>query len=101
ADPTQTKPVADQLAAILAPKLTSTTSAKLVTAMTGKGRFAVLAHQVTPQTWNAIEADIKTRNADIAEQNKGKAKEQQAPLLAGLYTEDDPIRSHPNGSVAA
>lgn len=49
ADPTQTKPVADQLAAILAPKLTSTTSAKLIAAMTGKGRFAVLAHQVTPR----------------------------------------------------
>ena len=74
ADPTQTKPVADQLAAILAPKLTSTTSAKLIAAMTGKGRFAVLAHQVTPQTWNAIEAEIKTRNAGHrrAEQGQGQ-----------------------------
>jgi len=101
ADPAQTKPVAQQLAAILAPKLTSTTSAKLVAAMSGKGHFAYLAHQVSPQAWNAIEAEIKTRNADVTEQNKGKAQDQEAPLLAGLYTEDDPIRNHPNGSVAA
>ena len=36
ADPTQTQPVAQQFTAILAPKLTSTTSAKLLAAMTGK-----------------------------------------------------------------
>ncbi|HET6988019.1 MAG TPA: penicillin-binding transpeptidase domain-containing protein [Kribbella sp.] len=101
ADPTQTKPVAEQLAAILGPKLTGTTSAKLIAAMTGEGRFAYLAHKVSPEVWNDIQAELKTRNAEITEQNKGKPQNQQAPLLAGLYTEDDPIRSHPNGSVAA
>ena len=69
--------------------------------MTGTGRFAYLAHQVSPQTWTASRPRSRPGTPDIAEQNKGKAKEQQAPLLAGLYTEDDPIRSHPNGSVAA
>ncbi|MFI5692798.1 penicillin-binding transpeptidase domain-containing protein [Kribbella sp. NPDC051586] len=101
ADPTQTKPVAQQLASILAPKLTGTTYAKLVAAMTGKGRFAYLAHQVPPTTWSAIQGEIKTVNATITQQNKGKPQDQQSPLLAGLYTEDDPIRSHPNGSIAA
>ncbi|MFG1812850.1 peptidoglycan D,D-transpeptidase FtsI family protein [Kribbella sp. NPDC049174] len=101
ADPTQTKPVADQLAAILAPKLTSTTSAKLLAAMTGKGRYARLARQVSPQTWNDIEAELKAKNAQIAQQNKGRPHDQQAPLLAGIYTEEDPIRSHPNGTIAA
>jgi cell division protein FtsI (penicillin-binding protein 3) len=101
ADPTQTAKVATQLAAILAPKLTSTTYAKLVTAMTGKGRFAYLARQVGPQTWNDIEADLKAKNADITQQNQGKPEDQRAPLLAGIYTEDDPVRSHPYGTVAA
>ncbi|GAA2790782.1 cell division protein FtsI [Kribbella solani] len=101
ADPSQTKPVAQQLAAILAPKLTGTTSAKLIAAMTGKGRFTYLARQVTPPVWSEIQAEIKTQNAAITKQNKGKPQEQQAPLLIGLYTEQDPIRSHPIGSVAA
>jgi cell division protein FtsI (penicillin-binding protein 3) len=101
ADPTQTKPVAHQLAAILAAKIPATTVAGLVTQLTGKGRYTVLAHQVPPTTWTAIQAEIKAANATIADQNKGKPKEQEAPLLAGLYTEDDPVRSHPNGTVAA
>ncbi|WP_350277032.1 penicillin-binding transpeptidase domain-containing protein [Kribbella sp. HUAS MG21] len=101
ADPKQTKPVAQQLAAILAPKLTGTTTAKLVAAMSGTGRFEYLARRVSPTVWSEIQAEIKARNAKIAEQNKGKPKEQQAPMLVGLYTEQDPIRSHPNGSIAA
>jgi cell division protein FtsI (penicillin-binding protein 3) len=101
ADPQQTRPVAQQLAAILAPKLPGTTAATLVAAMSGTGRFTYLARQVSPTVWTAIQAEIKAANAPIAEQNKGKPKEQQAPLLAGLYTEEDPIRSHPNGSIAA
>ncbi|MET9272741.1 penicillin-binding protein 2 [Kribbella sp. NPDC003557] len=101
ADPQQTKPVAQQLAAILAPKLPGTTAAKLVTELSGTGRYTLLAHQVSPTVWSAIQAEIKAANVPIAEQNKGKPKEQQAPLLAGLYTEEDPIRSHPNSSIAA
>ncbi|TDX02663.1 penicillin-binding protein 2 [Kribbella sp. VKM Ac-2566] len=101
ADPQQTKPVAQQLAAILAPKLPGTTTAKLVAAMSGTGRFTYLARQVSPTVWSTIQAEIKAANVPIAEQNKGKPKEQQAPMLAGLYTEEDPIRSHPNGSIAA
>ncbi len=101
ADPQQTKPVAQQLAAILAPKLTGTTTAKLVAAMSGTGRFTYLARQVSPTIWTTIQAEIKAANVPIAEQNKGKPTEQQAPMLAGLYTEQDPIRSHPNGSIAA
>ncbi|MEU4197528.1 penicillin-binding transpeptidase domain-containing protein [Kribbella sp. NPDC026611] len=101
ADPSQTKPVAQQLAAIIAAKVPGTTTSKLVTDLTGKGRFTRLARQVPPTTWTAIQAEIKAANATIAAQNKGKPKEQQAPLLAGLYTEEDPVRSHPNGSVAS
>jgi cell division protein FtsI (penicillin-binding protein 3) len=101
ADPTQTKPVAQQLASILAAKVPGTTYAKLVAAMTGKGRYAVLAHHVPPTTWTTIQDQIKATNATITQQNKGKPEDQAAPLLAGLYTEDDPIRSHPNGSIAA
>jgi cell division protein FtsI (penicillin-binding protein 3) len=101
ADPKQTKPVAHQLAAILAPKLPGTTTATLVAAMSGPGRFERLARQVSPTVWSTIQAEIKAANVTVAEQNKGKPKEQQAPLLAGLYTEEDPIRSHPNGSIAA
>ena len=59
-----------------------------------QGRYARLARQVSPQTWNDIEAELKAKNAQIAQQNKGKPHDQQAPLLAGIYTEDDPIRSH-------
>ncbi|MFF0340667.1 peptidoglycan D,D-transpeptidase FtsI family protein [Kribbella sp. NPDC004875] len=101
ADPKQTKPVAQQLAAILAPKLPGSTTAKLVAAMSGTGRFAYVARRVSPTTWTAIQNEMKAANVPIAEQNKGKPKEQQAPLLTGLYTEEDPIRSHPNGSIAA
>ncbi|GAA1614033.1 cell division protein FtsI [Kribbella karoonensis] len=101
ADPQQTKPVAQQLAAILAPKLPGTTTAKLIAAMSGPGRFAYLAHQVSPTTWSAIQAEIKAANVPITKQNKGKPVEQQAKLLGGLYTEEEPIRSHPNGTIAA
>jgi cell division protein FtsI (penicillin-binding protein 3) len=93
ADPSQTSKVASELAAILSPKLSGTSYDKLVQAMTKKGRFTYLAHQVSPQVWNQIAAAIK-------DQNKDRAKAKQ-PLLAGLYTEADPIRSHPNGTIAA
>ena len=92
ADPSQTSKVADELAAVLAPKLTCTTYDKLVAAMTKKGRFVYLARQVSPETWNQIEAELK-------EKNKVRSKADQP--LAGLYTEADPIRSHPNGTIAA
>ncbi|MFC9692580.1 peptidoglycan D,D-transpeptidase FtsI family protein [Kribbella sp. NPDC056951] len=102
ADPSQTKPVASQLVSILAPKLAGTTTpAELLTALTGKGRYVRLAKEVPPQTWNEIQAEVKAANKVIAQQNKGKPKEQKAPALIGLYTEADPIRSHPNGSIAA
>jgi len=93
ADPSQTSKVAPELAAVLAPRLSGTTYDKLVAAMTKKGRFVYLARQVSPQTWNQIEAELKA-------QNKTRSEADQ-PLLAGLYTEDDPIRSHPNGTIAA
>ncbi|MFG1908030.1 peptidoglycan D,D-transpeptidase FtsI family protein [Kribbella sp. NPDC048928] len=101
ADPQQTKPVAQQLAAILAAKVPGTKTADLVKAMSGPGRYVRLARHVSPTVWSSIQAELKAANVPIAEQNKGKVKEQQAPLLAGLYTESDPIRSHPNGSIAA
>ncbi|MFD7156914.1 peptidoglycan D,D-transpeptidase FtsI family protein [Kribbella sp. NPDC059898] len=101
ADPQQTKPVAQQLAAILAPKLPGTTAAKLIAALSGPGRFAYLAHQVSPTTWSAIQAEIKAANVPITKQNKGKPLTEQAKLLGGLYTEQEPIRSHPNGTIAA
>ncbi|MGZ0146657.1 peptidoglycan D,D-transpeptidase FtsI family protein [Kribbella sp. WER1] len=101
ADPQQTKPVASQLAAILAPKLPGTTVAGLVKSLSGTGRFAYVAHQVSPTTWSAIQAEIKAANVPITKANKGKPQEQQAKVLGGLYTQEEPIRSHPNGSIAA
>ncbi|GAA1683286.1 cell division protein FtsI [Kribbella yunnanensis] len=102
ADPSQTKPVAQQFVSILAPKLVGkVTPADLLAKLTGKGRYVELAEEVSPQTWNEIQAEVKAANKVIAQQNKGKPKEQKAPALVGIYTEADPIRSHPNGSIAA
>lgn len=94
ADPSQTKAVAADLAALLAPKLPGTSYDKLVTAMTRpKSRFQYLARKVSAQVWNQISAELKSRNKD----RKAAGK----PLLAGIYTESEPIRSHPNGTLAA
>ncbi|WP_343968509.1 MULTISPECIES: penicillin-binding protein 2 [Kribbella] len=101
ADPTQTAPVAAQLASLLTSKIPGTTYAKFYADLTLKKRYVLLAHQVSPQTWNQISAEIKKQNAAINEQNKGKPAEAKAPLLVGLFTESDPIRSHPLGSVGA
>lgn len=101
ADPTQTAPVATQLATILTSKIPGTPYAKFYADLTLKKRYVQLAHQVSPQTWDQIEAEIKKQNVVIAAQNKGKTKDAKAPLLAGLFTESDPIRNHPLGTVAA
>jgi len=101
ADPSQTTVVAPQLATLLAGKIPGTSYSEFLADLTRKGRYVLLAHQVSPQTWNQIEAELKARNLEIIEQNKGLPKDQKAPLLAGLYTESDPIRSHPNGTIAA
>ncbi|TCN43004.1 cell division protein FtsI (penicillin-binding protein 3) [Kribbella orskensis] len=101
ADPTQTTAVAPQLATLLAGRIAGTSYPELLADLTRKGRYVLLAHQVSPQTWNQIEAELKARNVKINEANKGLPKEQEAPLLAGLYTESDPVRSHPNGTIAA
>jgi len=102
ADPTQTAPVATQLATILASKIPGTPYAKFYADLTlKKKRYVQLAHQVSPQTWTQIEAEIKRQNVAIVAQNKGKTKDTKAPMLAGLFTESDPIRNHPLGTVAA
>jgi cell division protein FtsI (penicillin-binding protein 3) len=94
ADPSQTKAVATDLAALLAPRLPGTSYDKLVTAMTRpKSRFQYLARKVSAQVWNQISAELKSRNEDRRAAGK--------PLLAGIYTESEPIRSHPNGTLAA
>ena len=69
--------------------------------MTGKGRFAVSRTRSARRPGTRSRPRSRPATPTIAEQNKGKPQEQEAPLLAGLYTEDDPIRSHPNGSIAA
>lgn len=102
ADPKQTKPVAAQLVSILAPKLTGITTAdKLLAQLSGTGRYVKLAGEVSPETWNEIQAEMKAGNKVLAQQNKGKPDSLKAPALLGIYTEADPIRSHPNGSIAA
>jgi cell division protein FtsI (penicillin-binding protein 3) len=101
ADPTQTSKVAPQLATILAAKVPGTKYDKLLADLTRKGRYVLLAHQVSPQTWNQIEAELKAQNATITAQNQTLPQDAKAPLLVGLYTESDPIRSHPNGTIAA
>ncbi|WBQ02594.1 peptidoglycan D,D-transpeptidase FtsI family protein [Kribbella sp. CA-293567] len=101
ADPTQTAPVAAQLATVLATHIPTTPYAKFYADLTLKKRYVKLAHQVSPQAWNAIEAEIKLKNKAISAANKGKPKDAQAPRLIGLFTESDPIRNHPLGTVAA
>ena len=101
ADPTLTKKVAPELATLLAAKIPGTKYDKLLTDLTRKGRYVLLANQVSPQTWNQITAEIKERNKITSEQNKRRANDAKLPLLTGLYTEADPIRSHPNGTIAA
>ncbi|MFI5731470.1 peptidoglycan D,D-transpeptidase FtsI family protein [Kribbella sp. NPDC051587] len=102
ADPSQTKPVAPQLVSILAPKLAGIiTPAELLVRLTKKGRYVQLAERVAPQTWNEIQAEVKAANKVIAQQNKGKPTLEKAPALLGLYTEADPTRNHPNGTIAA
>ncbi len=84
ADPKQTAPVAQQLAAILSSRITSPAYDQIVTKLlTPNSRFERIARKVSPQAWNQIKADMKDRG------------------LAGLYTQPDPIRSHPSGDVAA
>ncbi len=101
ADPTLTKKVAPQLATLLAAKVPGTKYEKLLTDLTRKGRYVLLAHQVSPQTWTQITTELKARNKITSDQNKGRLKDDQLPLLTGLYTEADPVRSHPNGTIAA
>jgi cell division protein FtsI (penicillin-binding protein 3) len=101
ADPTQTAPVASQLATILTASIPNVSYAKFYADLTLKKRYVQLAHQISPQAWNAIEAEIKAQNLAIAKANKGKPKETWAPRLIGLYTESEPIRNHPLGTVAA
>jgi cell division protein FtsI (penicillin-binding protein 3) len=94
ADPSQTAEVAPQLAALLAPRLPDTTYDKLLAALTRpKSRFQYLARQVSPPVWNQINEELK-------EKNKERKKADQPPLV-GIYTEADPVRNHPNGSIAA
>lgn len=84
ADPKQTAPVAQQLATILAAHLPSLTYDTIVTKLlTPKSRFEVIARKVGPRVWDRIKNDVKTQK------------------LGGLYTQPDPVRSHPNGDVAA
>lgn len=93
ADPSQTAKDAAELARLLAPRLPATSYEKLVAAMSRKGRFVFLARQVRPQVWSQITADLKQRNKD--------RKSAGLKPLSGLYTDSDPIRSHPNGTIAA
>jgi cell division protein FtsI (penicillin-binding protein 3) len=84
ADPKQTAPVAQQLATILSSRMTSPTYDDMVTKLlTPNSRFERVARKVSPQVWSQIKAEMKDRG------------------LVGLYTQPDPVRSHPNGDVAA
>ena len=102
ADPTQTEPVAQQLASILAPKLPVRRTAKLLADADRQGPLRAARAPGQP-------ADLERRSRPSSRpatprstrQNQGLAEGAEAPLLAGLYTEADPIRSHPNGTIAA
>ena len=101
ADPTQTQPVAQQLAAILAPKLTSTTSAKLLAAMTGKTALRAAGPPGQP-------ADLERhRGRAEGEERPDRAAEQgQAARPAGAAAGRDlhrgrPDPQPPNGTIAA
>jgi cell division protein FtsI (penicillin-binding protein 3) len=93
ADPSQTAKDATELARLLTPRLPSTTYDKLLALLSRKGRFVYLAEKVSPQVWTQISADLKERNKD--------RKSAGLRPLRGLYTEADPIRSYPNGTIAA
>lgn len=84
ADPSQTSANAQRIAAILAPMLPGTTYDKIVTAlMRPNSRYVKIAGKVRPQVWEQIKAGLKKQS------------------LGGIYTEADPVRSYPNGAIAA
>ncbi len=84
ADPKLAKPYAQQLAQLLAAKLPTLTYDEIVTdLMRPDTRFVVIAHKVGPRVWEQIKSEMKAQH------------------LSGLYTMPDPVRSHPNGDVAA
>jgi cell division protein FtsI (penicillin-binding protein 3) len=84
ADPKLTTPHAQQLATLVTSKLPSLTYDAVVTElMKPDTRFVILAHKVSPRIWEQIKAGMKEQD------------------LTGLYTMPDPVRSHPNGDIAA
>jgi cell division protein FtsI (penicillin-binding protein 3) len=84
ADPSQTSKDAPQLAAILAGKLPSTSYDELLEALTKPdSKYQTLARRVSPKVWNEIRTELKDKK------------------LGGIYTDEDPVRSHPNGTIAA
>jgi cell division protein FtsI (penicillin-binding protein 3) len=83
ADPKLTAPIAQPLAKLLAAKLPALTYDKIVTQLVQPSRFEYVARKVSPRVWDQIKDEMK------------------AQRLVGLYTQPDPVRSHPNGDVAA
>jgi len=83
ADPKLTAPVAQRLARLLAAKLPALTYDEIITQLVQPTRFEYVARKVSPRVWEQIKAEMKQQR------------------LAGLYTQADPVRSHPNGDVAA
>jgi cell division protein FtsI (penicillin-binding protein 3) len=84
ADPSQTAPDARRIATLLASRLPGATYDKIVTAlMQPDSRYEKIAGKVKREVWEQIKADLKKEG------------------LGGIYSEADPVRSYPNGAVAA
>lgn len=84
ADPKQTSPVASRLTTLLTDEIPGIGyEATIARLQKPNSRFERIARKVSPQTWNRIKAAMKEAG------------------LVGLYTQPDPVRSHPNGDVAS
>ncbi|ARQ71252.1 peptidoglycan D,D-transpeptidase FtsI family protein [Streptomyces marincola] len=84
----------EQAAALLAPIL-GRDAAELTALLDDPGsRYALLARQQTPQTWRQIQ-DVRGNLAEQAAKGTGHQ------VLSGIFAEENPRRTYPNGDLAA
>lgn len=84
ADPSQTRKKARDIATILHRKLPGSSYSDLLKGLVKpNSKFQYLARRVTPKVWKSIKDELTEKK------------------LVGLYTVADPVRTHPNGTIAA
>lgn len=82
-------------AAFVAPYLSLPVS-ELQPLLTGVKRYQIIAKQVTPDIWNALNAALKGYNDQIVKEPGGLAQR-----LLGFYSERSYVRDYPTGTLAA